>query len=55
MPADDRAQLELRYLMTIVVHAEPARPLGTFPLGERRLTTFTGGTFRGADGTDLQG
>ena len=41
--------------MTIVVHAEPARSLGTFPLGERRLTTFTGGTFRGADGTDLQG
>ena len=41
--------------MTIVVHADPPRSLGRFPLGERKLTTFTGGIFQGADGTDLQG
>jgi hypothetical protein len=55
MPTDNQHQMQLRYLMTIVVHADPARPLGAFPLGERRLTTFTGGTFQGAEEADLQG
>ena len=41
--------------MTIVVHADPARSLGQFPGGERRLTTFNGGTFEGVEGTDLRG
>jgi len=47
--------MQLRYLMTIVVHAAPPRSLGRFPLGERKLTTFSGGSFAGADGTDLSG
>lgn len=47
--------MELRRLMTIVVHASAPRPLGLFPTGERRLITFDGGTFEGVDGADLRG
>ena len=47
--------MELRYLMTIAVEAMPPASLGMFPIGERRLTAFTGGTFNGADGLDLTG
>jgi hypothetical protein len=42
--------VELRDLMTIAVEVSPVVELGPFPLGERRLVTFTGGTFVGRDG-----
>jgi hypothetical protein len=44
------AAVELRGLMVIDVDVEPIRPLGDFPLGERRVVTFAGGTFEGRDG-----
>jgi hypothetical protein len=47
--------MHLQPLMTIVVHATPPASLGQFPLGERKLTTFSGGSFEGVDGTDLRG
>lgn len=47
--------IETRYLMTIVVQAAIPHALGQFPTGERRFVAFTGGTFHGTPGTDLQG
>jgi hypothetical protein len=49
------AAIELRYLMTIDVDASFPRALGAFPLGERRVVAFDGGSFRGAPGLDLAG
>ena len=36
--------------MVIDVSVQPIRVLGAFPLGERRVVTFAGGTFEGRDG-----
>ncbi len=57
MPLDpaDALPIHTRYLMTIAVQANLPQPLGVFPTGERRFVAFSGGTFRGAPGTDLQG
>ena len=52
---DTGLALRTRYLMTIAVQAAMPSALGNFPLGERRFIAFTGGTFRGAEGEDLQG
>jgi len=41
--------MELRELMTIRVEVNPPESFGPFPLGERRLVTFDGGTFEGPD------
>ena len=42
--------MELRDLMVIDVAVHPIDALGAFPLGERRVVTFAGGTFEGRDG-----
>ena len=42
--------MELRSLLTIEVSVPPVVDLGSFPLGERRVVTFDGGTFEGRDG-----
>ncbi len=47
--------MELRHLMTIVVHASPPRSLGVFPTGERKMISFDGGSFEAVDGSDLRG
>lgn len=47
--------LRTSYLMTISVQAALPTSLGLFPGGERRFIAFTGGSFRGAPGSDLQG
>jgi hypothetical protein len=47
--------IRTRHLMTIAVQANLPQPLGIFPTGERRFVAFSGGTFEGAPGTDLQG
>ena len=44
-----------RHLLTVDVQADLPRTLGAFPAGERRFVAFTGGSFRGAPGTDLRG
>jgi hypothetical protein len=36
--------------LTIALEVLPIVELGQFPFGERRLVTFTGGTFEGRDG-----
>ena len=41
--------MELRELMTIRVDLDAPESFGKFPLGERRLITFDGGTFEGPD------
>jgi hypothetical protein len=41
--------VDLRELFVIDVDVEPITALGPFPLGERRLVTFAGGTFEGDD------
>jgi hypothetical protein len=46
-PVRDTRRVELRTLMTIRVDVDPAVSFGRFPLGERRLITFDGGTFEG--------
>lgn len=52
---DTGLPLRTSYLMTIAVQAPIPTTLGSFPLGERRFIAFTGGEFRGPDGSDLQG
>jgi hypothetical protein len=47
--------ISTRFLMTIVVRAAAPSVLGAFPMGERRLVAFTGGTFDGPEGSDLRG
>ena len=52
--------MDLAHLFTISIELEPIALLGDFPLGERRLIRFTGGTFAGpstddADHDDLRG
>ena len=42
--------MELRPLLAIDVAVEPLVDLGEFPLGTRRVVTFSGGTFEGRDG-----
>jgi hypothetical protein len=42
--------VELRQLFTIDVAVRPLVELGAFPLGKRRVVTFSGGTFEGRDG-----
>jgi hypothetical protein len=42
--------VELRDLMVIDVAVDPIEVLGAFPLGERRVVTFSGGRFEGRDG-----
>jgi hypothetical protein len=42
--------VELRDLLVIDVSVRPIAALGAFPLGERRVVAFDGGTFEGRDG-----
>ncbi len=42
--------MELLRLMEIDVAVQPLVGLGEFPLGERRVVVFDGGTFEGRDG-----
>ena len=42
--------VELRDLLVIDVAVQPIAALGAFPLGERRVIPFDGGTFEGRDG-----
>jgi Protein of unknown function (DUF3237) len=42
--------VELRHLLTIDVAVQPMVDLGDFPLGARRVVTFSGGNFEGRDG-----
>jgi Protein of unknown function (DUF3237) len=42
--------MELSGLMEIEVAVKPVVDLGDFPLGERRIVVFDGGTFEGRDG-----
>ncbi len=42
--------MNLEHLISISVELDPPALLGTFPVGERRLITFTSGTFVGRDG-----
>jgi len=37
-------------LLVIDVDVDPVADLGAFPMGDRRIVTFAGGTFRGRDG-----
>jgi hypothetical protein len=42
--------METRHLLSIAIQLDTAAMLGGFPVGERRLVTFRGGTFEGVDG-----
>jgi len=42
--------MELRPLLVIDVAVRPITELGAFPLGDRRVVVFDGGTFEGRDG-----
>jgi hypothetical protein len=42
--------MELRPLLVIDVAVRPIAELGPFPLGDRRVVVFDGGTFEGRDG-----
>lgn len=49
MSSESNETLELRFVMELVVHIDPALEVGTTPHGFRRVIPISGGTFEGPD------